>query len=103
MSLTKEKMIRFRCKRRCWGFRGTIWEEGSVVDVTESELDRLPHHFEPVDPNYVRPVPVVEKEKPIALSEMAEAGAKSVGYGQSITQESLDRRTLKPRGRPKKA
>lgn len=95
-------MPRFIVKTTCHGFRNRRWLEGQIVDVKDSELDKLPRHFVPV----AGPIPVKKEVpyEPIAISQLNQGQQAKGGLAQGLEEQTptLDPKTLKPkRGRPK--
>jgi hypothetical protein len=105
--------MQYVCLRDCWGFRNTRWRQGEIVEVAEDEIAKIPHHFSPVgtvpEVKAVKP----EEDKPIALSQLAQAAVPKGGLAASYEEHTptLNPKTLQPktlpdetkkRGRPKK-
>ena len=38
------KLLKFVCETKCY-WNGELWREGSLVEVPESDKDKVPEHF----------------------------------------------------------
>jgi len=91
--------MKYKCKTRCFGFRGQYWNINDVVDVKESEMGKFPERYFIKVVGVLQDAPV-EEEQPVALSQIGEkASSTPRGFATSMKDDSptLDKRTLKPK------
>lgn len=89
-------MKKYIVKTRCFGFKGRLWEEGTIVDLDDDA--EPPRHFELLGKEVKEKEPE-KAEEPKALSELQTQQVKK----QITASEALkDDKGEKKRGRPKK-
>ena len=70
-------MKTYRAIRDSVGYKGRRWRKGDIIEVSNSEVP--PHHFEKVIGEIKEPV--IEPEKPMALSQIHKVNRVPNGFG----------------------